>query len=686
MKKHHVNFRFATEILRRLGEELNPSADQGIMELVKNAYDADALSCTVRFDKAAGGTIKIDDDGDGMELDVIKDAWLLIGRSAKVAREKTRLGRTPVGNKGLGRLAALRLGRTVELRTRPITSPTIEYFIRVDWSLFDSATTVEEVDLTVERRRRKRSDGKGTTIVLSGIRNQIAQVDLRRLARRMVLLADPFGDNPLGFQPTLKASAFRELEKLVQQRYFRDAEYYLKAEVDAGGFAAASVTDFRGRVLFKATHNDLRGPRNRSPYQCPAATFDLWNFLLSGKHFSTRQSTVAEVKEWLDAFGGVHLYINDIRVSPYGDPGNDWLDMNRLRTASPEERPSTNNSIGRISVYDEDDLLLQKTDRSGIFEDAPFNDLRQFAVDAIIWMSKRRVQERDRRIRAEKEATQNQATIAKNALFEWLSELPPKDQSQAEKAFVRYERLRDREADLLQRETQLYRLLGTTGISAAVFRHEAKNAVVLIARNARIIGRRLSKYFRKEPDDLKGCLEIILNQVTALNAYDSLTLNFVNRDKRRMGRVNLHATITRTVALFEPLLKESGITITMNLDTGTPYLRASEAAIESVMANLLLNSIRAFTRVSPRDRMIDVRTIESEDTLTIHLNDNAGGFIDIEPKDIWLPGETTYEDGTGLGLTIVRDTVQELGGRVRAAGQEELGGAHFAITLPIIRS
>ena len=39
-----ANFRVSTDILRRLGEELITSFDQGIVELVKNAYDADAFS------------------------------------------------------------------------------------------------------------------------------------------------------------------------------------------------------------------------------------------------------------------------------------------------------------------------------------------------------------------------------------------------------------------------------------------------------------------------------------------------------------------------------------------------------------------------------------------------------------------------------------------------------------------
>ena len=44
-----ATFRFAPDILRRLGEELNPSLEHGVIELVKNSRDADALSCEIRL-------------------------------------------------------------------------------------------------------------------------------------------------------------------------------------------------------------------------------------------------------------------------------------------------------------------------------------------------------------------------------------------------------------------------------------------------------------------------------------------------------------------------------------------------------------------------------------------------------------------------------------------------------------
>lgn len=101
--KKEAFIRFSPDILRRLGEELNPNPDKGILELAKNAFDADALNCTITLintDKN-GGTILISDDGDGMDVDEIMSGWLVLGKSTKSAKKKTRLGRTPSGSKGL---------------------------------------------------------------------------------------------------------------------------------------------------------------------------------------------------------------------------------------------------------------------------------------------------------------------------------------------------------------------------------------------------------------------------------------------------------------------------------------------------------------------------------------------------------------------------------------------------------
>ena len=94
-----ARLRFSTEIVRRLGEELNPSLDKGVLELVKNAYDADATECRVELHNAyrPGGAVVVKDNGDGMTVEDIANGWLVLGRSTKTQRQRTRLGRIPAG-------------------------------------------------------------------------------------------------------------------------------------------------------------------------------------------------------------------------------------------------------------------------------------------------------------------------------------------------------------------------------------------------------------------------------------------------------------------------------------------------------------------------------------------------------------------------------------------------------------
>ena len=67
----NAHLRFSTEIVRRLGEELNPTLDKGVLELVKNAYDADATECRIelRGTDRPGGKVIVEDNGAGMTAD-----------------------------------------------------------------------------------------------------------------------------------------------------------------------------------------------------------------------------------------------------------------------------------------------------------------------------------------------------------------------------------------------------------------------------------------------------------------------------------------------------------------------------------------------------------------------------------------------------------------------------------------
>jgi signal transduction histidine kinase len=681
-----TNFRFATDILRRLGEELNPNIDQGILELAKNAYDANARTCSIKLTNTEniGGSITISDDGDGMDEKTIQNGWLVLGSSLKSSSSRTRLGRRPAGDKGLGRLAALRLGSTVSLATRPRTETRAEFHVDLHWDEFDRAGLVDEIKIPIERTVRKNNAPDGTIIRIEKLRKPVSRMDVKRLSRALILLADPFGTDPDAFQPVLIAPEFEDLAAKVASRYFDDAEYHLIARLDQRGKATAKVVDWKGAELYKGSHEDLT---DVTAYQCPPAEFDVWVYLLSKLTFTGRSTTLTEVRAWLDAVGGVHLYQNGLRVAPYGNPGNDWLDINLRRVQNPEERPGTNTLIGRISVVDDQQLLIQKTDRSGFIESEAFSELRRFALDAMEWMARRRLDTAEKRRGTERTNTPRQVDQARANVAEAIQSAPKPIQPLLQKSFEAYDRLKDREVDTLKKEVQLYRTLSTAGITAATFAHESSgNPIKVILNSAHTIERRGKQDLgNKYEPRLKRSVDAILNSVSTLGVLSTTTLSLIAHEKRRAGRVDVHKTIERVCDMFVPFLRGRDVQWSgPEFCAGAPYLRGTEAAVESIVTNLLNNSLAAFEAAGTAKRQIAIRTEILDSVLILRVLDSGPGIQGVSKKDIWLPGVTTRPNGTGLGLTIVRDAVLDLGGSVDAVEESELGGAEILIELPIL--
>ena len=683
-----AHLRFSTEIVRRLGEELNPTLDRGVLELVKNAYDADATECRIELRNAdrPGGTVIVEDNGNGMTADQIADGWLVLGRSSKTPRQRTRLGRIPAGSKGLGRLAALRMGQTAQLVTSSRSERNSRHELLIDWDEFDQTQIVDEIALEIATTSGRRQFLSGTTVVIDNLRTGFSRVPVKRLARELLLLADPFGDNPEGFRPELLAPEFKDLESLVRNRYFDDAEYHLHAELRANGDAVAAVTDWKGQLLYQAEHSDIVGRDRDGPYRCPPATFDLWVFILSKDNFSVRQTSVGEVHRWLSEFGGVHFFYNGLRVSPYGGPDNDWLGINLRRVQSPEERPGTNTSIGRIDVLDQSGHLVQKTDRTGFIEDGYFNELRSFARDSMDWMANRRLDEAEQRRRRNRAIAPKRSSRAKLRMEDVIAATPREKREDIEKAFASYESSRDREVGFLQKEVQLYRTLSTAGITAATFAHESSaNPFKIISQSIAAIDRRAKKHFGELYASIfKRPIDGIRRAVGSLTVLSTATLNLLDHEKRRIARINLHDLVDDILLTYRPFFIGRDVEVVKSLASGTPFLRGQHASVESIITNLLNNSVAAFEDAATKRRVIDVSSRISGDRWSLSVSDSGPGITEIRKSDIWLPGRTTRKHGTGLGLTIVRDAVNDLGGEVEALENGPLGGAVITVHLPIL--
>lgn len=683
-----ARLRFAPDVLRRLGEELNPSPEQGILELVRNAYDADATRCVVKLKDVTttGGEVRISDNGSGMTIREIRDSWLVLGKSQKQSDERTaKRNRLQVGSKGLGRLAALRLGTIAQIRTRPESSPGTEHRVEFDWAKFETARTIDRValDITTHNTRLR----PGTDVIVRHVQRRFTTTDVTRLARALVLLASPF-ETKTSFRPSLDAPEFASMEKLVRRGYWGQAAYVVHATLDAAGVSSAQLVDReRGGRVVNATHADLRRVKGRPPYAAPPARFDLHVFRLGGDASTrplTSGVTLGALREWLRIVGGVHLFHRGLRVYPYGDPGHDWLEMNLRRAASPEEKPSTNNSIGQMIVLDESAVLQQKTDRTGFIETEEFHDLRQFGQDVLRWVSRVRLKEAEERRRREREKARASLAAAQAAMQAAVAAAPAAARPELQRAQRHLQAATSREVSALAGDLELYRTLATIGTTTAVMAHEAFNPPATIIKLIRVIRTRGRKLLGDDYRNIEEQVDLIERSARRLGTLVQLPRRLLDRSKRDRGTYSANTVINEALEILKPLLDDHRIRMECYWDAGDPQYVGTIAALESIITNLVINSVGALDDSRKRDRLVRVQTLGSEGVIVIDVSDNGPGISGISLEDIWLPGRGTSTRGVGLGLTIVRDLVADLNGTVEALATGALGGAQFIVQLPAV--
>lgn len=681
------SFRFAPSILTRLGEELVPNLDQAIIELIRNAYDADATLCAIdlRDVREPGGTITLADDGTGMRRDEIENGWLVLGGSSKESAKLTKFRqRRTVGDKGLGRLAALRAGTHAAMVTRHIDDEDA-FAVDVEWSDFSGAKVVEDVPLTIRSAYR---ESHGTTIVLSGLSRVLNRGEIDRLGRSIVLLTSPF-EGGSDFRVELTAPEYPELEARVRNAYLEDAEFVLRAFIREDGTAFAEVKDWKGVLLYSAESTEWipRQSPEEAVYKAPTTTFELYNFVFNRNAFAGRASTIGEVRAWLKLVGGVHFYHRHFRVPPYGDPGHDWLDMNLARARSPEERPSTNNSVGRVIVDDPDGILRQKTDRFGFIEGAEFLEIRRFAKNALEWFARRRLRDAEARRDAQKEEMHRGHADARAAFEETIknSALPPEDQRRAREAMNRIQQTYEKTLKATREDLVLYRSLATAGTTAAVFAHEIGKPIGTISTSQKTIRHRIKTLKpKKSVETLTGPLDRIVSASNRLRTFAGMQIDFLKREKRRHGAVDLNKVIRDLHEIWQPVLRDAKIVLHLEPhDVDGAVIFGAEALVETVITNCLTNAVTAFEQPGARtkDRRIYLRAIAEGDTVAVEVEDNGPG-IGMNIADIWLPGKTTRPEGTGFGLTIAKDSALDLNGSYSASSQEG-GGAKFRFVFPL---
>lgn len=669
-------FKMTARVLAHLGEDLIKDESIALLELVKNSYDAGATKCVVDFNFDIFGSlieISISDNGSGMSLDTIENIWLVIGTDNKKNKLIShRQGRLPLGEKGIGRLGVHKLGNDIKLYSKH--SDENEVYVSIDWSKLAESKDIDDfkIDYGYSSDSHFLNKQTGTKIIVRNLKGEWNRRKLRSVFRDLTTLNSPFSEKSDSFEVlvssnnnvfsglpnleaiknaglyyghcTLEGSIITEfsyefkpwnvLDK-IKSRSLKALDEYEKVLIHN-----VEVETETGKVVKREKRLDL------NEYNIGRVQFDVIMYEKDSSVFSLLNVEKKGLNDYLKENSGIRVYRDNMRVFDYGEPGNDWLSIDKRRLSRSGGSISNSLLLGsvmldRISSYG----LREKTNREGFIEDEAY-----FAfVDAISYVMDLFIQQRNQ----DRMNLMSIYKTGKNVTEPVIGEL-------SEVISIVKEKVPD-EKDQHQILTYLYRIESQY--------NEVRDTLIHSASIGINLGGAIHE-LEKQMAALKSCAEagnifkvkeIIPVLETIIANYSSMML------KSEIQKINISQIVGKVIEYNRFRFQDHAIRLFSNYRTVDMMAKLSKTETISALTNLVDNSIYWVCRSRIEDRMIYLYVTESfrEGFVTVAVCDNGPGFK-IAPElavRAFVSGKP-LNAGMGFGLYITHETMKQLNGHM----------------------
>lgn len=399
----------SARVQRYLGRELIADPNLAVIEFVKNAYDAGASQVVLDFQLAGEErALIISDDGIGMSLRSFEQNWMRPGFSEKSPETPTELrpkavrsaagrrrsDRTPLGEKGLGRLASGRLGDVLEVYSR--TSVREEWLhVTFDWRRFEDMTkAMSEVPIPYDHESPPFDAAfkSGTIILIRHLRLKWegrvpgrpvagrSRSRLGRLKQDLGWLLRPLPESETEFAVEIRSDLFDKTTDLgvvspssAEQQ--ADYRFDFRLELDEGGAVcvarslrrsdaiATELDEPRSQTLPRTRLDEESARRLERPLGLDSGAFGGF-FLYDPPQKGKRAVAVSAIGH------GVLLYRDGALVEPYGMDSDDWVGVEARKAQRQGHaliQPITLSGEVHIS-RDDNPALVDMANRQGLID------------------------------------------------------------------------------------------------------------------------------------------------------------------------------------------------------------------------------------------------------------------------------------------------------------------------------
>jgi len=373
--------------------------------ILTDAPDRDALRKAIATADSLGdllivmldaNSITFRDTGSGMTFDDLENIYLTVGTPHRLNERKSGSQRVILGEKGIGRLSAMRLGNRLYVTTAT-AADTRWSELEIDWNDFgrDAGKLLEEIEVAPRRGKKKDEPAAhGTTIRITDLNTTWTRSKLTTIAAsELCRFTDPFAESnrfPIHLRfngsavpiprmnEILNEHAHAHVEaKLTIQREQDDPVAILEGKVQylISGSTGAPLS---GRTLpFRHENTEIASllTKREDPDVDLASVLRLGPFSMKCLWFNRRLLKAIEiddstldlkkaVRQWS---GGLMVYRDGFRVPPYGGPDDDWLDLDRGALAAQGYKVNRAQLVGKVDISAwHNPHLRDQTNREGL--------------------------------------------------------------------------------------------------------------------------------------------------------------------------------------------------------------------------------------------------------------------------------------------------------------------------------
>ena len=685
-----------------LGEELVTSDSVAVLELVKNSYDAYALSVDIRFDKDSEGKprIVIKDDGHGMTREVIINAWATIATPYKknnpiVKRviDGVEYTRVVSGNKGLGRFSAARLGRTMTMITKTDDGPAMEAFF--DWTLFNEINRMEDCQLKLKTLNDNRSTG--TTIIIQDLNDNWDNPDkITDLINELSRLISPF-EAINDFEINLTALGDTEGVRVKPKKFIDRPTYKITGEVDGGGTINYKYCfdnenrkrETEGSIEWKVeNYNDvpdlLNVEKELKDYTAGPFSFELkaWDMDAESLQDVSQRFSIGkrDIRSSIKLYKGISVYRDKVLVLPKSETSRDWLGLDAKRISQIGRRLSTNQIIGIVQISNKNNPEIKDTtDREKLADTFQYKQFVEAMLEVVDTLQRERNIDREEGKKGES-LSEILSPLSSGELVESVENAAKNgaDANEIVEFIKDYHEKNELQLQELNERLVYYAQTASLGSVAIVIMHEILTGMTVVKRFLDRIGRNLPED-EKTKSYYDGALSSHRRILEVTNSFAPL----YKRDlRKRIPPLSLKEAIDQSFNLISAKKMSEGVELQNNINDQIMVL-VPRSELQTVFINLFDNSCY-WLQDNENDKKIIVELEEIKDGMCrVSINDNGKGIKEEYSERIFVPGVTSKPKGIGMGLVIVTEIIKAYGGKVGVIQPGKIGGASLVVDIPI---